>query len=79
LKNTIAQNNIPKAPFSRLLKAFKQDIEFQQSHTFDDIIQYCDNSANPVGELILYLFGEVDEHKIHYSNCICTALQLINF
>ena len=79
LKDTIITNNLPIELFKRLLKAFRQDINFQQANTFDDLFDYCNNSANPVGELILRLFKEDNEQTIFYSNKICSALQLINF
>lgn len=79
LKDTIITNNLSIEPFKRLLKAFRQDINFCQADTFDDLFDYCNNSANPIGELILRLFKEDNEKTIFYSNKICSALQLINF
>ena len=79
LKDTIAINELPLELFKRLLKAFRQDINFLQADTFDDLFDYCNNSANPIGELILRLFKEDNEKTIFYSNKICSALQLINF
>jgi squalene synthase HpnC len=79
LKDTIIKNELPIELFKRLLTAFRQDINFTQPNTFDDIFNYCNYSANPVGELILRLFKENNDETIFYSNKICTALQLINF
>lgn len=79
LYDTIDEKNIPLDPFLRLLTAFKSDSEFTKKETLQDILNYCNLSANPVGELILRLSGEFDEEKLEYSDQICTALQLANF
>ena len=79
LKDTIIKNDLPLELFKRLLIALKKDINFAQSDTFDDLFDYCNYSANPIGELILRLFKENNDDTIFYSNKICTALQLINF
>lgn len=79
LHNTIKELNLPLEPFLRLITAFRSDINFQQPNDWDDVLAYCENSANPVGKLILHIFDEVSDEKLHYSNCICTGLQLINF
>jgi len=78
LKDTIIKNKLPIDLFKRLIFAFRSDINFIQPHTFNDLFDYCNCSANPIGELILRLFKE-DNKAIYYSNKICTALQLINF
>jgi squalene synthase HpnC len=79
LNETIQKFNIPKNPFKNLLKAFKKDINFSQPNDFSELFSYCENSANPVGELLLRLFDECNSETLHYSNKICSALQLINF
>ena len=79
LKDTILANNLPIDLFKKLLIAFERDINFMQANNFDDLLDYCNYSANPIGELILRLFKENNEDTIFYSNKICTALQLINF
>ena len=79
LKNTIKQFQMPITPFQKLLTAFKNDVNFKQPNDFSDLFAYCENSANPVGELLLRLFNEHNETNLHYSNCICSSLQLINF
>ena len=79
LKDTILENNLTLEPFKQLLKAFRKDINFKQPDTFDDLFDYCNCSANPIGELLLRLFNEYNDRTIYYSNKICTALQLINF
>ena len=79
LKNTIDLFNLTPENFSRLLTAFKSDILFTEFQTFPDVLNYCSNSANPVGRIILEIFDIRDEQAVHYSDNVCTALQLINF
>jgi squalene synthase HpnC len=79
LRPTIRQFNIPPKPFLDLLAAFEQDQRVNRYDSYTDLLAYCRNSANPVGQLILYL-GEVFEpRRARLSDCICTGLQLANF
>ena len=74
--------NIPEAEFKDLLTAFKQDSVKNRYGTFDELLRYSSFSANPIGHLVLYVFGydrERDEKLFGYSDKICTALQLTNF
>jgi len=71
--------SIPDIPYKRLLSAFRYDSAFHPFDQFSDLMKYCESSANPVGELILRLFGEYNEKTIVYSDAICSALQLVNF
>jgi hydroxysqualene synthase len=79
LRNTVEVNRIPIEPLENLLKAFKQDVVKSRYDTFDEVLDYCSNSANPVGRLVLMIFGCHDEEFFKYSDKICTALQLTNF
>ncbi|HLA68856.1 MAG TPA: squalene synthase HpnC [Bacteroidota bacterium] len=79
LRETINQYDIPQDLFLRLLTAFKSDVTTRRHATFHDVLRYCTNSANPVGRLVLLLFGYRDEKLFAYSDHICTALQLTNF
>ncbi|HPD34461.1 MAG TPA: squalene/phytoene synthase family protein [Candidatus Kapabacteria bacterium] len=79
LRDTINEMQLPAEPFLKLLKAFKMDVNFNQPETLQDLIYYCEHSANPVGELILRLFNEYTQETAYYSDKITTALQLINF
>ena len=79
LRNTINEMQLPIEPFIKLLTAFEMDVYFKQPSTLDDLIKYCEYSANPVGELILRLFNEYTPETAYYSDKITTALQLINF
>jgi len=71
--------SIPIEPFKRLLIAFRMDVRFVGFETFDDLLVYCAHSANPVGHLVLHLFGHGDAERQERSDDICTALQLTNF
>ena len=82
LHATIRSTGLPHAPFQRLLTAFRSDVEFRTPATWDDVLAYCSNSADPVGEIILRLdhgHGEPSRDAIEASNAICTALQITNF
>ncbi len=79
LYKTILEKNIPNEPFIKLINAFKQDVMFQQPENWDDVLDYCNKSANPIGELVLRLFDNYDETTSKKSDAICTGLQLINF
>lgn len=77
--DTTIRTKVSINDLKRLNKAFKQDIYFHHSQNFDELLKYCDYSANPVGEMILKLFDNDSEEAINYSDDICTALQLVNF
>lgn len=79
LKDTIQKYRLPPALFSDLVTAFKMDIHKQRYKTFGELLTYCRYSANPVGRLVLHLFGRDDEVNLTLSDHICTALQLANF
>lgn len=79
LADTIREFSIPQHEFSDLLVAFRQDQTTPRYATFDDLLGYCRNSANPVGHLVLYLGGYSDAERQQLSDHTCTALQLANF
>jgi len=82
LYNTINELKIPVEELRDLLSAFKQDAVRQSYETFDELLEYSDYSANPVGRLVLYVFGYDQKHDkniFERSDKICTALQLTNF
>jgi phytoene synthase len=78
LGKTAAEFNLPRLLFEELLSAFAQDVITGRYKTFEDLSDYCRRSANPVGRLILLLFGYRDPRLLEWSDCICTALQLAN-
>jgi squalene synthase HpnC len=79
LAPTIRACDIPVEPFADLLAAFRQDQVVSRYATWDDVLGYCRNSANPVGRLVLYLCGYRDAARQELSDATCTALQLANF
>ncbi len=79
LRETVAAFDIPIDPFDHLLDAFVQDRRQTRYETFDDLLGYCRNSADPVGRLVLYVGGYRDDLRQRLSDRTCTALQLANF
>lgn len=79
LHKTIEARNLNTQNFLNLLSAFEQDISKNEYKTFGELLAYCENSANPVGKIILELYGIKDDEVIMLSDKICTALQLTNF
>ena len=78
LAETRSQFDLPIILFEDLLSAFKQDVTKRRYQSFDELLDYCRRSANPIGRLILLLFGHRDEQLHKWSDDICTALQLTN-
>jgi len=79
LRQTIISRKLNPDNFFNLLKAFKQDVVKNRYKDFDEVLDYCSNSANPVGRILLELFDVRDEKAFYYSDKICTALQITNF
>ena len=75
----IRQHALPMQPLYDLLDAFSQDVVQKRYANFDELLDYCRRSANPVGTLLLHLYEEATPVNIKYSDAICTSLQLINF
>ena len=78
LAETRRQFDLPFALFGDLLSAFRQDVTKRRYQNFDELLDYCRRSANPIGRLILLLFGHRDERLHQQSDAICTGLQLAN-
>ena len=79
LRHTAERFDLPIDPFRKLLRAFRADVEFTPFDTFDALLDYCHCSADPVGHLILGLFGYRDAERQQLADQICTGLQLANF
>ena len=79
LADTIGRFDIPPEPFQRLIEANRRDQRVSRYETFDELLDYCSYSANPVGHLVLYVFGYRDEERQRMADATCTALQLTNF
>ena len=79
LQPTIRRFAIPPKPFLDLLIAFEQDQTIKRYSTYEQLLGYCRNSANPVGRLVLYLCRCYDDERAALSDNICSGLQLANF
>jgi len=79
LANTVHNQELTSLNFKKLLIAFRQDTTKKEYETLDELLNYCANSANPVGRIILELYQIKDDRANYYSDKICTALQLTNF
>ncbi len=79
LRETILRFEIPQVLFRNLLSAFRSDVTTHRYETFDDVLGYCMNSANPIGRLMLLLMNYRGERFMEQSDAVCTALQLTNF
>jgi squalene synthase HpnC len=79
LAETIRRHAIPIEPFEALISAFEQDQTVSEYLTYDQLLDYCTRSANPVGHLVLYVAGSHTEENARLADCTCTALQLANF
>ena len=83
LQSAIAQFNLPVPLLNNLLSAFEQDIRKTRDNegyaNEAELLDYCNRSANPIGRLLLHLYGIHDADALRMSDHICTALQLINF
>ncbi|HVX13812.1 MAG TPA: squalene synthase HpnC [Pirellulales bacterium] len=79
LAHTVRTFDIPADPLRDLLDAFRQDQHVVRYETFDELLDYCRRSANPVGRLVLYLGRSHDDERGRLSDSICTGLQLANF
>lgn len=79
LGEIVVKENLTQEYFLKLLSAFRQDIVKNRYHNFQEILNYCNRSANPVGRLVLEIFNFRNEELFNLSDKICTSLQLINF
>ena len=75
----IAEFTLPLPPFFALLDAFAQDVTKTRYASFAEVLHYCERSANPVGALLLHLFGAATPENLRRSDAICSGLQLANF
>jgi squalene synthase HpnC len=76
MARTVAQCQIPAAPLHDLIQANRQDQQVTRYQTFAELCRYCELSANPVGRIVLYIFGAATPERMRLSDRICTALQL---
>jgi len=79
LGRVAGEYRLPWQLFHDLLDAFSQDVVKKRYASYAELLDYCRRSANPVGRLLLHLFGAADPDKLQQSDAICSSLQLINF
>jgi squalene synthase HpnC len=79
LAHTIRQCDLPVGLFEDLISAFRQDVTTRRYGRWEDLLDYCRRSANPVGRLVLRIGGYRDPALDRASDALCTALQLVNF
>ncbi len=79
LAKAIHRHRLPLPLMTDLLSAFRQDVVHHSYADRAELLDYCRRSANPVGRLLLHLYGVGDADALHQSDAICTALQLANF
>ena len=78
LRETVRRLEVPKELLLDLLSAFRQDTVKTRYETWDELLDYCRRSANPVGRLVLLVFGQRDPSLPQLSDATCAALQLAN-
>jgi len=77
LAPTIRECSLPIEPFHRLIEANRQDQVKHRYATYQELLGYCELSANPVGELVLHVFGTATPERLRCSDAVCTGLQLV--
>ena len=78
LADTVERHQLGIEPFEHLIRAFEQDQRKTRYETYEEVLDYCVYSANPVGRLVLQLCGYADEERVRLSDLTCTGLQLAN-
>ena len=76
VSTVVRELSLPREPFVRLIEANRQDQVVSRYATWDELMRYCELSANPVGELVLYVFDAATPERIGWSDAVCTGLQL---
>lgn len=79
LAGIIREHALPLQLFRDLLSAFSQDVVKKRYANYADVLDYCRRSANPVGRLLLVLYGTATPQQNAWGDAICSSLQLINF
>jgi squalene synthase HpnC len=79
LHATIAARRLPREPFARLIEANRIDQVKTRYETWDEVREYCTYSADPVGRLVLGVYGRAEPRLVEMSDSVCTGLQLVNF
>lgn len=79
LSDAVREHALPLPLLHALLSAFRQDVLKSRYADYAEICDYCTRSANPIGRLLLHLYGVTDEASLKRSDAICAGLQLANF
>ena len=79
LAAAVRRHGLPLGPLRDLLSAFRQDVLKPRYATYAELLDYCSRSANPIGRLVLHLYGMSAAENCRRSDAICTGLQLANF
>ena len=77
LAPVLHERALPREPFLRLIEANRRDQRLTRLASFDELLDYCALSAQPVGELVLRIFGQASPRNLELSNAVCSALQVI--
>jgi len=77
LQPTVRRRALTPEPFLGLIAANRQDQLVTRYETYDDLLAYCELSANPVGRLVLAVTGTASPERIRLSDAVCTALQIV--
>ncbi|MFD8387236.1 squalene synthase HpnC [Streptomyces sp. NPDC059679] len=77
LRPTVRRHRLPPEPFLGLIEANRQDQRVRRYETYEDLLGYCELSANPVGRLVLGVTGTTSPERVRRSDAICTALQIV--
>jgi squalene synthase HpnC len=79
LQDVVRRFGISDEPFRKLIQANRMDQGRVRFETYEDLVTYCEHSATPVGQMVLYLLGDRTSESSALSDATCTALQLANF
>lgn len=74
---TVRRHSLTPGPFLGLIEANRQDQSVRRYATYDDLVAYCELSANPVGRLVLAITGTTSPERVRRSDAVCTALQIV--
>jgi squalene synthase HpnC len=74
---TVRAHSIPPDPFRRLIEANRRDQEITRYRSFDELLDYCRLSADPVGHLVLYVFDRATPERMVLSDRVCSGLQIV--
>ena len=77
LQPTVRRRRLTPEPFLGLIAANRQDQLVKRYETYDDLLAYCELSANPVGRLVLAVTGTATPERVRRSDAVCTALQIV--